>query len=121
MAKSIVISLLIIAIGMAWLLNVLHVIAGVDWLWTIALAATGVLTLLWGKLNKFTFIMGLFLVVSSVFSVLRQTSLLSLEIEVPLLVIVFGLLFLLAQMPVIPLPEALMQMKREAQRQKSSP
>ena len=42
MGKGVLLSLAIIAIGLAWLLNTLHVIGGVDWIWTIALAGTGV-------------------------------------------------------------------------------
>lgn len=120
MAKSVVISLLIIAVGIAWLLNTLRVIAGVDWIWTTALAAVGLLTLAWGRLNKFTFIMGLFLIIGSVFSVLRQTGALSVDVEVPLLVIVFGLLFLVAQLPMIPAPQTLVRMKQELEKQKQS-
>ena len=121
MAKSVVISLLIIAIGVAWLLNTLHVIAGVDWIWTISLAAVGLLTLAWGKLNKFTFIMGVFLIVGSIFSVLRQTGVLRVEVEIPILVILFGFLFLIAQLPMIPMPQTIVRMKQEVENQKVSP
>ncbi|HVT83099.1 MAG TPA: hypothetical protein VHM90_20850 [Phycisphaerae bacterium] len=119
MAKGVVISLLIIAIGIAWLLNTLHFIGGVDWIWTISLGAAGLLTLAWGRINKFTFVMGLFLVVGSVLSVLRQTGAISVEVEVPVLVIIFGLLFLIAQLPIIPLPQAVVRMK-EAEKQNAA-
>ena len=120
MAKGIVLSLVIIAIGVAWLLNTLHVIGGVDWIWTVSLAAMGVITLAWGKLNKLTFVMGAFLAVASVCSILRQAGWLSIDIEVPVLVIIFGLLFLIAQLPIIPWPQAILQMREEARKQGQS-
>lgn len=116
MAKGILISFLIIAIGLAWLLNTLQFIRGVDWIWTLSLGAVGVLTLGWGKLNKLSFVMGAFLVVASLFSVLRQTGAIRIEIEVPVLVMVFGLLFLAAQLPVIPWPQMVLQMREESRK-----
>jgi hypothetical protein len=116
MGKGVLIALLIVAIGCAWLLNTLHVIAGVDWVWTLALGVTGVITLVWTRINKITFIMGLFLIIGSIFSVARQTGLLRIDVEVPLLVILFGILFLIAQLPIIPLPKTLVQIKEEEAR-----
>ena len=120
MAKGVVVSLLIIAVGVAWLLNTLHVIAGVDWIWTVSLAAAGVLTLAWGRLNKMNFLVGVFLLIASVFSVLRQTGKISVDVEVPVMVITFGLLFLIAQLPIIPLPVAIVKMREEAKKDEVS-
>jgi len=117
MAKGILLSLLIIAIGVAWLLNTLHFIGGVDWIWTILLAAAGIISFAWTKLNKVSFICGSLLLIGSVFSVLRQTGLLSIDVEVPVLVILFGVLFMVAQLPIIPLPQSIVQMREEAKRQ----
>jgi predicted membrane protein len=117
MPKGILLSLLITAIGVAWLLNTLHFIGGVDWIWTIALAGAGIVSFAVTKLNKISFIFGAFLVVASIFSVLRQTGLITLEVEVPILVIVFGILFMIAQSPMIPLPQSIAQMKEEAKRE----
>ena len=120
MPKGVLISFMIIAIGAAWLLNTLHVIGGVDWLWTSLLAAAGVIALAWGKLNKITFIVGSFLVVGSFFSLLRQTGVISLDAEVPLLVIAFGSILLLAQLPMIPLPKMVLDIKEEAAKERAS-
>jgi len=117
MAKGVVVSLLIIAVGVAWLLNTLNVIAGVDWIWTVSLAAAGVVTLAWGKLNKISFLVGAFLLIASVFSVLRQTGKISVDVEVPVMVISFGILFLIAQVPIIPHPEVVVKMREEANKQ----
>jgi hypothetical protein len=117
MAKGVSLSLLIIALGMAWLLNTLQFIRGVDWIWTLLLGILGVITLAWWKINKLSFVMGTFLVVASVFSILRQTGKISIDIEVPLLVILFGLLFLIAQLPAIPWPRKLVEMREEARKE----
>jgi hypothetical protein len=120
MAKGVLISFMVMAIGIAWLLNTLNFIGGVDWIWTGLLGASGLIALAWGKLNKFTFIIGAFLVVSSVFSILRQTGIMSVNVEIPLLVIAFGAVLLIAQLPFIPLPKMVLDMKEEAAREKAS-
>jgi len=117
MAKGVVISLVVIAIGLAWLLNATHVIRGVDWIWTSLLAIAGLLTLAWGRINKLTFVIGAFLVVGSIFSVLRQTGRIAMEVEVPILMMVFGAILLVAQLPAIPHAPAIVKMKEEAAKQ----
>jgi hypothetical protein len=93
----IIISVLVIALGTAWLLNTLHVIASVDWIWTLGLAVAGILVIALGERSKLTFVIGPFLVISSIFSVLRQTGRLRVDLELPILFIVLGVLLLLAQ------------------------
>src|SRR2546423_15167417 len=104
MNKSILGSVLIIALGVAWLLNVLGIVPRVDWIWTIALAAVGLLVLLGNGLNRQSFVIGLFLLAASVLSVMRQTSRIRPDVEVPVLIIVLGLLCLLAQVLRLPKP-----------------
>jgi hypothetical protein len=43
--KEIGLAVLVIAVGVAWLLNVWNVIPGVDWVWTGGLGVIGILTL----------------------------------------------------------------------------
>ena len=95
--KGYVIPILVIVLGVTWLLNVLGIIPGVDWIWTLGLAAAGVLTLAVGGLNKLTVVVGPFLIVASGCSVLRQTGRLSLDVEAPVLIIVLGCLMFLVQ------------------------
>ncbi len=102
--KPIVVSVAIIALGIAWLLNTLDVISGVDWVWTLGLAIAGVLVIAAGGLNKLTFVVGPFLIIASVLSVLRQTGVLRTDIEVPVLVIVLGFLLLLSHLLRLPMP-----------------
>ena len=106
-------AVLVIALGIAWLLNTLGVIPGVNWLWTGALGVAGILVLATNRINKFTFVIGLFLLVSSVFSVLRQTGRLRADIEMPVLFIVFGVLVLLSLLLPLATPEFLREEQRD--------
>jgi hypothetical protein len=103
----IILAMLVIALGVAWLLNTLGVIPGVDWLWTGGLGVAGILVMAANGINKFTFVIGLFLLVSSVFSVLRQTGRLRSDIEIPVLFIIFGVLLLLSLLLPLATPEFL--------------
>ena len=100
-------AVLVIALGAAWLLNTLGVIPGVDWLWTGGLGVAGILVIAANGINKFTFVIGLFLLVGSVFSVLRQTGRLRADIEIPVLFIIFGVLLLLSLLLPLATPEFL--------------
>lgn len=103
--NAIAVPLLIMGVGIGWLLNVWGVIAAVDWIWTLLLALVGFLTFFLGGWNKITFIVGSFLLVSSVFSLLRQLDKLTANEEIPYLVILLGLLWLLGEMFHLPAPD----------------
>ena len=105
--STILLALLVIALGAAWLLNALDVIPGVDWLWPGALGVTGILIMAANGINKFTFVTGAFLMASSVFSVLRQLGKVRPNVEMPILFIIFGVLSLLALVLPLPTPEFL--------------
>jgi hypothetical protein len=103
-SKSMVaIAVLVIALGVAWLLNTLNLIPGIDWIWTGGLGVAGILVLMMSGIDRVSVVVGPFLLVTSVLSVLRQTGRLRLDIEMPILAIVFGVLFLFAV--VLPLPK----------------
>ncbi|MBI1370471.1 MAG: hypothetical protein GC162_17685 [Planctomycetes bacterium] len=97
-------SVLTIALGIAWLLNNMHIIRGVDWVWTILLAIVGILTIVLGGINKLSIVVGPFMIVASVLSVMRQTGHLSFDQEVPTLVIVLGALMFVATVFPVPKP-----------------
>ena len=101
--KHLLLPLLVVILGVAWLLNAMEFMPDVDWIWTFGLATVGILTLGVGGLSKFTCVMGPFFIIASVCSVLRQTSRLRLETEIPILIIVFGCLMLLVQIVKVPL------------------
>lgn len=110
---TIMLAMLVIALGSAWLLNTLGVIPGVNWLWTGGLGVIGILVLVANGVNKFTFVIGLFLLVSAVFSVLRQTGRLAEDIEMPVLFIIFGVLLLLSLLLPLATPEFLREDHRD--------
>lgn len=102
--KSLAAPILIIALGVGWLLTAQNVVPGVNWVWILALGVTGLLILLVGGIDKVTIVIGPFLVAATIFSILRQTGRISVDTEVPSLVITFGTLMLLAKILPIPLP-----------------
>ena len=96
---SVLIAAMIIAFGSFWLLSELQMLPPFHWLWTLGLACAGVLTLAIGGINKQTMVVGPYLMICAVFSVLRQTGEIALRVEIPILVIVFGVwLFLVILM-----------------------
>lgn len=98
MKQKMTVPILIITVGIAWLLNTLNVVPDVDWVWSLGLLAAGVLTLTIGGITKTTLVVGPLLLISSVFSVLRQTGRLQEQTEIPLLVIILGGLMLWVQL-----------------------
>jgi hypothetical protein len=104
-SKKLVVPILTIIVGVTWLLNVLGIMPGVDWIWTVGLAAAGIFSIAIGGLNKVTIVTGPFLIVASVCSLLRQTGQLAIDREIPVLVIVFGTLMLISQLSHLPVPE----------------
>jgi hypothetical protein len=100
-----VIPILIIVVGVGWLLTAKGFGPGINWIWTLALATIGILTFVLSKgFDKSSVVIGPFFLLATLLSVLRQTDQLSLEIEVPVLVISIGALLLVAQLPAIPKP-----------------
>lgn len=102
--KTLVTPLLLIVVGTGWLLSTLGIAPSIDWVWTLGLAAVGILAFVVGGFDKATFVVGTFFVVTSILSVFRQTERITIDVEVPLLVIVAGLLLLIARHPAIPVP-----------------
>ncbi len=73
MNKKLIAPILTIIVGLTWLLNTLNIIPGVDWAWSIGLATVGILSVAVGGFNKVSIVTGPFLIIASVFSVMRQT------------------------------------------------
>ena len=95
---AIAISFLIIALGVAWLLNAMRIAPNLDWIWIIGLGVSGILLLTVTRLDRFNFIAGVSLIVSSVLAALRQSGRLTINIEAPVLFITVGILLFLAQL-----------------------
>jgi hypothetical protein len=97
---------LIIVVGVGWLLTGLGIGPGIDWIWTLGLGVIGVLAFVVSKgFDKISVVIAPFFLLASLLSVLRQTGQLSLNIEVPILVISIGVLLLVAQLPAVPKPD----------------
>ena len=107
--KTLLFPVLLITVGVGWLLTTLGVAPGIDWVWTLGLAVVGLLTIAVGGIDKVTVVVGPFFLVASCLSLLRQTDRLSLDVEVPILVIMAGVLLLIARSPAIPIPLWIMQ------------
>jgi hypothetical protein len=103
--SPLILALLIITVGIGWLLSSLGIAPHIDWIWTLALGIVGLLVfVVSGGIDKLSIVIGPFFLISSVLSILRQTGRLTVNIEVPLLVIVTGVLLLVAQWKRIPMP-----------------
>ncbi len=107
--RTLILPLLLIAVGVGWLLTTLGVAPGIDWVWTLGLAIVGLLTFAIGGIDKVSVVIGPFFVLASMLSILRQTGRLRFDVEVPLLVILTGVLLLVARMPAIPIPRWIVQ------------
>ena len=107
MNKKLIAPILTIIVGLTGLLNTLNSIPEVDWAWSIGLATVGILSVAIGGFNKVSIVTGPFLIIASVFSVMRQTGRINIDLEVPILVIVLGVLMLISQLSKLQLPDAL--------------
>ena len=103
------IPILLITFGAGWLLTTLGIAPGIDWIWTLCVAVVGLATFVVGGLNKVTVVIGPFCLLASCLSILRQTGRLQLDVEVPILVILSGVLLLVARLPSIPMPNWVVQ------------
>jgi len=102
--KSLLIPILLIVLGSGWMLNVMDVLPGVNWAWSLGLGAVGILAFVLSGFDKFTIVVGPLFLSASMMSVMRQTGRLSLDMEVPFLVIFLGLLLLVARTSGVPNP-----------------
>jgi hypothetical protein len=96
-------------VGVGWLLDNAGVAPAIEWLWTLGLAVSGVLLVTLLGLDKVTAVAGPFLVVCSAFSVLRQTGRIEFHDEIPILVIIFGALLLVAVLSPLKSPDWLLR------------
>lgn len=110
--KTLIFPVLLIAVGAGWLLTTLGVVPGVDWVWALSLAVVGFLAFAVCGFDKITFVVGPFFMIASCLAVLRQTGRLDTDVEVPVLVILAGVLMLVARHPSIPAPQWMLEASR---------
>jgi hypothetical protein len=102
-------------VGAGWLLTTLGIAPGIDWVWTLGLAVVGFLAIAIGGFDKVTAVIGPFFILASCLSILRQTGRLRIDVEVPMLVIIAGILLLIARIPAIPMPKWVIDEARSGQ------
>ena len=107
--KTLLLPILLIAVGTGWLLTTLGFAPGIDWIWTSGLGAVGVLTFVLCGVDKVSVVVGPFFILASFLSILRQNGRLRVDVEIPVLVIIAGVLFWIARNPAIPIPAWLVQ------------
>lgn len=114
--KTLVMPLLLITLGVGWLLTTLGITPAIDWIWTLGLAVVGLLAFGLGGVDKVTVVVGPFFMITSFLSILRQTDRLPFNVEIPVLVILSGVLLLIARSPLIPNPKWIIQEPGDTQR-----
>jgi len=102
--KSAFVPILLVVIGVLTLLGQYGVMPSFNQLWTIGLAAGGVLTFLLNGYNKSSFVIGSFLILSSGLSILRTQEILDIAKEIPIIFIALGTLMLISRLSAIPDP-----------------
>ncbi len=103
--NSIFLPILLITLGVGWLLTTLNVAPQINWVWSLSIAALGLLTLVIGGIDKVTVVIGPLLILTSCLSILRQTGRIEFDVEVPILIIISGILLLCARHPLVPIPK----------------
>lgn len=102
--SSLLVPIALLVIGIGGLLSTSGVAPGVNWVWVLLLAALGVLVFVRSGVDKLSVVLGPMFLVASLLSILRQTGRLSLDIEIPILIILLGVLMLIARLPRIRAP-----------------
>ena len=113
-----VVPILMIAVGIGWLLSTLNIIPEINWIWTAGLAAAGFLPFALGGLDKVNIVVGLWFLSASVLPVLHQSGKLFFDAEVPILVIIVGVLMIIACSAAFPSPSWLIDDVSQAPRPK---
>ena len=100
--RKFIIPALIAGFGIIWLLDTLGIVPPLNVVWTLGLLAVGIGVFAGSGFHKESFPWGSFLIACAVCSVLRQMDMLPLRVELPLLVILLGILLGINQTAMIP-------------------
>ena len=101
--KAFILPVLMMTVGFGWLLTSLN--SDINWIWTSCLGVIGIMTFVVSGIDKFSVVVGPFFLTASFMSIMRQLDLISLNSEVPFLVIVLGFFLAIAQFPVFKTPD----------------
>lgn len=100
--KDAALPVILIVLGAAWLLNSLHLLPGVQWLWILGLAGAGVGILLLDGITRSSIVVGPLLILAGVLSYARLYYALEWRFIIPVMLIGAGLCMLIARSPAIP-------------------
>ena len=104
--STMAVPLLMIVVGIGWLLSTLGIFPPeINWIWTAGLAAAGIMPFAISGIDKVNVVIGPWFLSASVLSVLRQSGQLTFDVEVPILVIIGGLLMIVARASAFPSPK----------------
>lgn len=115
-----VFGVLLVFLGLGWLLNESNVTPEVDWIWTLGFAVVGLLVLFCRGLNKASIVVGPLLIACAVFSYVRQTGYLAPDYELPILLVVSGLLVIISYYAPLPPPRWLVEPPDLSERPRTS-
>lgn len=92
----------LIVLGAAWLLNSLHWLPDVHWLWILGLSAAGVAILVLDGITKSSVVAGPLLILAGILAFCRQYYGTGWRIVIPVMLIGAGVTMLVARSPGIP-------------------
>lgn len=102
--------LTLVGVGIGWLLAALGYLPEINWVWVLMFMALGILPLGISGLNRASFVISGFFFCASIGSILRQTGKMSLNVEIPCLVIAAGVLTLFSMVIGLKSPEWMRRM-----------
>src|SRR5687768_13809141 len=93
---------ILIVLGTAWLLNSLHWLPDVQWLWILGLSGSGVAILAVDGLTKSSVVAGPLLILAGILSFFHQYHALGWRFIIPIMLIASGVCMLVARSPGVP-------------------
>lgn len=105
--KDAALPVVLIVLGAAWLLNSLHWLPEVHWLWILGLAGAGLGILVLDGITKSSVVAGPLLILAGILSFFREYHALGWRFIVPIMLIAAGVCMLIARSPSVPESRAL--------------
>jgi hypothetical protein len=100
--KDAALPIVLIVLGAAWLLNSLHLMPEVHWLWILGLGGAGLAILILDGITKSSVVAGPLLILAGLLSFFYQYYGLGWRFILPIMLIAAGMLMLVARSPSIP-------------------
>jgi hypothetical protein len=100
--KDAALPVVLIALGAVWLLNSLHWLPEVHWLWILGLAGAGLGIMVLDGITKSSIVAGPLLILAGLLSFFREYHALQWRFIIPIMLIAAGICMLIARSPSIP-------------------